>query len=187
MREEISQKTMYLERRERRKYRILFGTSFFFLICVILFFFVFGIRAIEETESINLNNENIKIEKDYVNLNVEIDNDSRNDMVIKEIYKDKDSLPEIISNAVDDFIRSISEENDFGDSLRFKNAILYYNESKNIDEYLVIYSYKITYYRENGKRVRTLYPVKIIVEENGNILDKEGPKNKYNHLKIRGT
>ncbi len=98
----------------------------------------------------------------------------------------KNEIPEKIINSSDDFIKSFIDKNDFNKNLRFGRVVVLNNSIKNTKEYLLVYYLQIEYLRETGKKVRSIYPINIRLDEDGIVIDKVEPMGRYNYLKTRG-
>ena|SRR3989344_3101889 len=156
-----------------KKIQILLSIPFLLFILLIFFIYIYNVQGKE--------NENAQISPGKL-INDEIAPDS--DLILTGIKLSKKDLPNKIIASSDNFIKSFVKNEDIDKNFKFGKIIIYNNSEKNSKEYHIIYNYQIISYRENGKRTKSIYPIKIKLDENGNILDQHEPLEKYNRLKV---
>ncbi len=92
-------------------------------------------------------------------------------------------IMEASNNFVEDFVDKETLENNFV----FDGAIIYTNPKRTAAEYVVVYDYEIVSYRENGKKTISNYAIKVHLDQDGNVIDKNGPREWFSYLKERGV
>ena len=84
----------------------------------------------------------------------------------------------------DAFLKTFLSEEDFNKKIEFQDEVLFDYNDGTVKNFL-IYDYKITYLRDNGKKVTSQY--RLMVEfESGEIINEGEVRNRYNYLRERG-
>ena len=104
---------------------------------------------------------------------------------IIEVKIIKEEVPKEIIKSTEEYIRSFVNEDNFNKNFRFDRAILFRDSTKNSNEYLIIYDFRMNYIRSNGKMAAAGSDIRIIADENGNILNPSEVLAKYNNFILK--
>ncbi len=110
---------------------------------------------------------------------------SMDHLVLKKITISKEELPYYILNNSQNFLKNFLSNEDFDKNFRLRKFGVFYDSITSKYEYHLIYDYQIKSLRENGKETLSVYPIKIVFSENGELKNSLNAKEKYDYLKKR--